>query len=146
MSHSRTVISAVAAWLVVVILGSTLVWAVISRAGDGIAPTVGPGVTDSVTGPSRSPGSPTTPSSDATGGPERRSWQGAGGVVTAQCRGERISVVASADPGFVVERESRGLDEVRVSFQGQGDEGRETEVRARCVDGVPDFEVDARDD
>lgn len=146
MSSPRTVVSAVVAWLVVVAVGSTVVWLVISRAGDGISPAATPGIAPSSTSTKPSTDRPSTP---ASSGPtvERRTWQGAGGLVTAECRGERIALVSSsADAGFVVEPGSRGPDEVRVAFEGQGDEGRDTSVRARCEGGVPVFEAQTSDD
>ncbi len=149
MSSPRTILTAVAAWLVVVALGSTLVWTVISRAGEGIVPTIGPGVAATTTAPGTGRPSPTRSEqpSDRPAAPARRTWQGPGGLVTVECRGSVITLVAtSADAGFTVAPGSRGPDEVRVGFEGQGEEGRESDVRAHCLDGTPDFEVDARDD
>jgi hypothetical protein len=154
MSSPRAIASAVIAWLVVVAVGSTVVWLVISRAGDGISPASAPSIAPST--PSTAPSTtqphtdrPSTPSSPASSGPaaQRRTWQGAGGLVTAECVGDTISLVSySADAGFLVEPDKRGPDEVRVAFQGQGEEGRETSVRARCEGGVPVFEADTNDD
>ncbi len=162
MGSLRTVVSAVLAWLVVVAVGSTVVWLVISRAGDGVAPTVGADVpaasSSRSAGPSGSPSPrppsphPTHPSTPAPSTPQpdaaqRRTWQGAGGLVTVECRGTTIALVgSSADAGFVVDPGSRGPAEVDVTFEGQGEEGRETRVRAHCAQGVPVFEVDARDE
>ncbi|HEU5035526.1 MAG TPA: hypothetical protein VFT70_00865 [Nocardioides sp.] len=151
MSSPRAVVTAVVAWLAVVAVGSTVVWLVISRAGAGITPATGPGITPPSTAPPTPGGPRSTPPATpaATDRPtaQRRTWQGAGGLVTAECRGARITLVAtSADAGFVVEPESRGPDEVRVKFEGQGDEGRETSVRARCSGGAPEFEAETRDD
>lgn len=154
MSVSRPVLAAVAAWLAVVAVGSALVWSAISRAGDdepGPATTV-PAATAPASDASPSPSpSPSSPSPSAsTGGPdggsddaiERRTWQGPGGYVSVECRGPAISLVAAqADAGFVVEADERGPKEVKVVFEGQGEEGRETEVEAECVDGVPAFAV-----
>ena len=152
----RTVVSAIALWLAVVAVGSTVVWAVISRAGDGLGSTADPAVIATLPagGPSRPPTSPSptrhpSPSaSTATPGgtgspavtPQRRTWQGPGGFLTVECRGAEAALVArSADIGFVVEPTSQGPEEVTVRFEGQGEEGRETEVTARCVGGVPVF-------
>jgi hypothetical protein len=116
----RSFVAVVAAWLVVVAIGSTLVWAVISRVGDGLvttadssvappstsspAPSRTPTRTPSPT-PSRTPStSPTTspPSSPgssppaspppSSAAPESRSatWQGLGGMVVAECTGDAI--------------------------------------------------------
>ena len=155
MSSPRAVVSAVVAWLVVVAVGSTVVWLVISRAGDGISPASAPSIAPSApstgpsTGPSGTPPHTEPPSTPGSSGPaaQRRTWQGAGGLVTAECVGETISLVAaSSDAGFLVDPEKRGPDEVRVAFEGQGEEGRETSVRARCEGGVPVFEADTTDD
>lgn len=151
MSSPRTVVSAVVAWLAVVAVGSTVVWLVISRAGDGIAPASAPSIAPSppATGPSTTPPHTDRPSTPASSGPtaQRRTWQGAGGLVTVECVGDAISLVAtSPDAGFVVDPEDRGPDEVRVAFEGQGEEGRETSVRARCEGGLPVFEADTAGD
>lgn len=171
MNVRRSVL-AVLAWLAVVAVGSTVVWAVISRAGDGIAPTADSGVvaTSSGTGPAapasstrppsrppsrsptrspsrsphRSPGDPNSPAGPAA---ERRTWQGAGGLVIAECRGSAVALVSySADPGFRVEVGDRGPEQLEVHFEGQGEEGRETELKAACVAGVPEFDVSSIDD
>lgn len=144
MTSTRTAVSAVAAWLVVVAVGSTLVWVVISRAGDGLTPSTGPAVA-----PPTTQSATDRPSGGTSDGsePHRRTWQGAGGLVTVECDGSDISLVASsADTGFVVEPEKQGPDEVRVSFEGQGEEGRETRLRAHCEDGTPVFEADTEGD
>ncbi|MGK2875543.1 MAG: hypothetical protein ACSLEW_07860 [Nocardioides sp.] len=183
MSVSRTVLTAVAAWLAVVAVGSVLVWSVISRAGD-VEPgsqTALPAATRTPAGESAQPPTPAgesaqsptpagesappptpagepaqsptpTPStpSSSTASPDReaeqRTWQGPGGYVSVECRGQEISLVAAqADAGFVVEVDHRGPDEVKVAFEGQGEEGRETEVSAECRAAVPEFEVDAEE-
>ncbi len=154
VSTRRTVASAILAWVVVVAVGSSAVWAVISRAGNGIAPTAEPVVEAPATtttpgarptGPTRSASpspSPTGPTGPTGSTVERRTWQGTGGFVTAECRGATIALVAkSADPGFVVEERDVSAEEIRVTFEGQGSESREAEVRARCESGVPVFEA-----
>ncbi len=127
---------------------------------DGIAPTADPGVvaTSSSTGPggpassgrppSRSPsGSTTGPTASPGPAAERRTWQGAGGLVIAECRRSAISLVSySADPGFRVEVGDPGPEHLEVHFEGQGEEGRETELKADCVAGVPEFDVSSIDD
>lgn len=163
VSVSRTVLTAVAAWLAVVAVGSVLVWSVISRAGD-VEPgsqTALPAATRTPAGESAQPPTPAgesaqsptpTPStpSSSTASPDReaeqRTWQGPGGYVSVECRGQEISLVAAqADAGFVVEVDHRGPDEVKVAFEGQGEEGRETEVSAECRAAVPEFEVNAEE-
>ncbi len=161
MSARRTVLVAATAWLAVVAVGSALVWAVISRAGSELTATSGPGVTASADPsagrsgspePSRSPSdgpsaSPSATSSSGAGSPgavpERRTWQGTGGYVAVVCTGATISLAsAQADAGFRVEVDERGPVEVRVELEEQADEGRKSEVRATCVDGVPVLETD----
>lgn len=154
MNVRRSAVAAVLAWLAVVAVGSTVVWAVISRAGDGIAPTADPGVVATSSSPSGEPSptrSPTRSSgpSSPPAGPSavRRTWQGAGGLVIADCRGSAISLVSSsADAGFRVEVKGRGPEELELDFEGQGEEGRETQVKARCESGIPVFEVDTTGD
>jgi hypothetical protein len=52
----------------------------------------------------------------------------------------------SADAGFRVEVGSRGPEELEITFEGQGEEGRETQVKARCESGSPVFDVETSDD
>lgn len=184
--------AAVTAWVAVVTVGSTLVWAVISRAGD-VVPTAGspaasqssatseptvihrsrrpaaspskssapPAGTPGTAGttppssssplPSSAPASaPSSPGSGPTGGSpatQRRTWQGSGGYVSVECQGPRISLVAAqADAGFRVEVGNRGPEEVEVTFVGQGDEERQSEVHAHCGGGAPVFEVQTEKD
>ena len=151
VSVSRTVLTAAAAWLAVVAVGSVLVWSVISRAGDVETDSQAavPAATGTTGGASAQPptSEPSTPS-DSTGSPdsesERRTWQGPGGYVSVECRSQAVSLVAAqADAGFVVEVDNRGPEEVTVAFEGQGEEGRETDVSAVCRAAVPEFEVNA---
>lgn len=83
------------------------------------------------------------PSSEPTGSSNARraTWRGTGGSVTVVCHGQSISLEsAQPDTGFRVEVEDRGPEEIHVKFRGQGDEGRETEMQARCQGGVPAFQ------
>lgn len=99
-------------------------------------PTLPPPATSSAAQPTAHP--TTQPTSQSTA--QRRTWQGPGGFVAAVCRGRVISLdAAQADSGFRVEVEDRGPEEIHVSFRGQGEEGRETEVQARCQGGAPVF-------
>jgi hypothetical protein len=67
--------------------------------------------------------------------------------VIADCRGSAISLVSSsADAGFRVEVKGRGPEELELGFEGQAEEGRETEVRAHCESGIPVFEADTTGD
>jgi hypothetical protein len=167
MRVSRSVLVAVAAWVLVVALGSTLVWAVISRAGDGVVtadsptsadpttettgptqrPTTRPTITDDPT--SDDPTSEPPPATGSTAPPAattavRRSWQGLGGTVTVTCRGAAVSLdSAQPDSGFTIEVHERGPERVEVRFEGRGEEDdSKSRVRATCRAGVPVFEVD----
>jgi hypothetical protein len=168
MRVSRPILIGVAAWLLVVVVGSTMVWAVISRAGEGVVsadpptssaqPTTEP-TTDPSKHPTRRPtitDDPTSASPSATGSsappptaePVRRTWQGLGGTVVVSCTGAAVSLVgAQPDSGFSVEVHDRGPNRVEVQFEGRDDdsggEGEdETRVRATCTGGVPAFEID----
>ncbi len=104
------------------------------------------------TSPASPSGQPTATSPSATASPrrsspaapaaQRRTWQGVGGYVTAQCRGSDISLVAAQpDAGFAIQVSDRGPETLEASFAGREDEsGRHSEVKAVCVGGVPRFE------
>lgn len=154
MKLSRTVVFGALSWVLVVAVGSTLVWAVISRAGDGVVssspPVVGatssPGAGPSSPGPKPSSHAPSTTPHSSTApapAPVRRTWQGVGGVVVAECLGAEISRVSStADVGFATEAKETGPERLRVEFEGREDEsGSHSEVLAVCVAGVPQFET-----
>ena len=166
MTFQRTVALAVAAWLVVVVAGATLVWAVISQAGQDVvddpdaAPAAdgtnaadpSPGTTfSSSPSPSRSPTrSPSGPSSGpssgggapATGPTVTRAWQGAAGYVAATCDGSAIrGAGAHPNSGWTIEVDDNGPDRVRVEFESS-DGDQDVRVEAFCVDGVPTFQVD----
>lgn len=171
MRVSRPVLAAVAAWVLVVAVGSTLVWAVISRAGDGVVSTDGPAPSSSgsevgrsatvagrptisagpTTGPTTAPTTapttgPTTPSSSPPGEPVRRTWQGVGGTVTVLCTGGAAGLdSALPEGGFSVEVHDRGPERVEVRFEEQDGE-RRSRVRATCVAGTPRFDVDVDTD
>ncbi len=193
MSRVRAV-AAVMAWLVLVGGASTLVWAVISRAGgevvasqqplapasgttlgqpsedvspeptsaatDASTATSSPGSTpsdspDSSQPPPASPAAspPTTPrgsppTSSPGPAPQRRTWQGLGGAVVAQCERAVISVISAAPAdGFRAEVKNGGPEELEIEFEGREDEtGHGATVRARCVSGVPDFRAEVSDD
>ncbi len=164
--YRRFVLGAVV-WLVVVTAGAALVWTVISDAGAEVAGELPTTTTGTSTGgqPASEPPSPTasqtaspTASPTATGpaapststpdqpeqpaDPERRSWQGAAGVVVAECRGGAISL-GSAQPnsGWWIEVDDAGPDNLRVEFENADD--ARVRVEARCVDGTPSFAVDS---
>ena len=166
MRLTRAVLLGVAAWLAVVAVGSTAVWLVISQAGEDVGTTgsplpaaatrAGSPAAPSTDRPSRTSRPSARPSARPSGRPsstpstpppapaaERRTWQGVGGYVTAECRGADVGLVAAQpDPGFVVSVSDRGPDTVEVAFEGREDEnGRHSEVRGVCVGGVPRFTV-----
>ncbi len=164
----RTAALALLLWVLVVAVGSTLVWVVISRAGEGIAtrgnalaPTTDlPPTNDAARRqrlssrppasvspaptlrPSDPPATTTAPSTSAGPAAQRRSWSGSAGLVIVDCRGDAASLVVaqpSAD-GYAVEVKDRGPSRVEVEFQGRGDEdGAEATIVASCVGGVPVF-------
>lgn len=150
---SRRVVLAAGVWMLVVVLGSWLVWTVISSAGQDFTSDrdtlpAGPGAvvaepsTSSVPSAGATPGAGASPTSAGVTPTRSRTWTGSAGVVTARCAGARIELAgaaASAD-GYVVEVKDRGPDRVEVEFEGRGDETvPETRVRAQCVGGVPQF-------
>lgn len=98
--------------------------------------------------PSSPAGSPTTDGSGSPGAgagrePQRGTWQGRGGVVTTECRGSQIRLVAAQpDSGYEVEVDDRGPDRVRVELE-RSDGDRRVRVEAGCSDGRPAYEVDA---
>jgi hypothetical protein len=153
MRYRRFVLGA-AVWVLVVTAGATMVWTVISKAGAEVAGDLPP-TTVSSTGTSTGtpaggqpasnppsetgPAAPSTSAPAAPAGPTRRSWQGAAGVVVAECQGGAISL-ASARPnsGWSMEVDHTGPDDVRVEFEN-GD-GR-VRVEATCAGGTPSFVV-----
>lgn len=149
-SVRRTVLS-VAAWCVVVAVGSSLVWAIISRAGqDFVNPDrVVPGTSESVAEPPSTTTKGTSAATEASSDTAvSTTWSGSAGVVTTRCSGTRIALVRalpSAD-GYVVEVKDRGPDEVDVEFEGRGDETvPETRLRAHCVNGRPEYDAQVED-
>lgn len=195
MRVSRTMLGAVAAWLAVVLVGSTMVWAVISQVGEQVvgaepspqaatatspagrigrpshtsagtpdssggpgpaSPTATPGASSPSAqgsapagpGATTSPGAP-EPSSEPSSPPPppppaavQGSWSGVGGTVIVQCRASAVSLVAATpDAGFSVEVEKEE-SALEVKFDGQGEDGRETHVQARCLGGRPRFGVE----
>jgi hypothetical protein len=155
MSPSRAA-AWVLTWLVVVAIGSTLVWTVISRAGEQVVSSSDPLVVTNGPKPTRSPSpssssppsSPASSSSPAGPAPERRTWQGVGGLVVAQCVGSAISRVSLLpDDGYAVELKEDGPEELEVEFEGREDEsGSQSSVSATCVDGVPVFQSQVESD
>lgn len=149
MRLTRAVLLGVAAWLAVVAVGSTAVWLVISQAGEDVGTTGSslPAAATRTSHPSHTSASPTGRPSPTTSTPppapaaERRTWQGVGGYVTAECRGADIGLVAAQpDRGFAVSASDKGPDTVEVAFEGREDEnGRHSEIRGVCDGGVPRF-------
>lgn len=91
-----------------------------------------------------SPSATTTAAGTDEGQPSRRSWRGEGGVVTTECSGARIRLVAAQpDSGYRVEVDDRGPDRVRVELE-RNDGEREVRVEATCASGQPDYRVSAR--
>lgn len=153
MSRPR-VLAAIAAWLMVVAVVSTLVWVVISRAGDELVGAQQPLVArtgDAGPQPTES-SSPSaaelSPSASLDRSLERRTWQGAGGLIIAACDGGAVRLI-SAQPsdGYYAELKDAGPEELKVEFDARDDHGgNEIKVVARCVSGVPDFVAQIEDD
>ena len=157
MKARRDLALAGVVWVVVVVVGASLVWAVISRVGAGVAggdepiPAAAPSSSDSATtstpshSPSDSPSaSPSATSSESASpaAPVRRSWQGAAGVVSAECRGTAVRLVGAVpNSGYGVEVDDQGPARLRVEFES-GDGDRRTRVEAVCSGGVPVFTED----
>ena len=101
------------------------------------ASPTGPTTAPHATAPATSLSSPSTTSPPA----RLRTWVGLGGAVTAKCRGVTISFMsAQPDRGFAVEVGDKGPVTVEVHFTGHEDQsGRQSEVTARCLAGVPRF-------
>ena len=168
MTRYRALALGAVAWVVVVTGGATLVWTVISDAGEGVAGELPPTAATSPGGQrasdrppetrSASPsgtGSPspsvqtTGPASPSTSGaeppdaaPVRRTWQGAAGVVVAECRGGAIALVgAQPASGWSIEVDHTGPDDLRVEFETA--DGARVRVEATCVSGAPSFAVES---
>jgi hypothetical protein len=136
------VLAAVAAWLVVVVGTSTLVWAVISRAGTDLSTSDPQGAVTASAGPR--PSGSSSPIAVGT----RRTWQGQAGFVIATCDRGAIRLV-SAQPvsGFHVEVKDNGDEKLDVEFEARGDRrGGDVTVAAHCVSGIPKFTSRADDD
>ena len=141
MTSRRTIVLGVVAWLAVVVVGAGLVWAVISRAGEGVASTAQPSVDSSLTlaPPSdsgRTAREPTT---------HRQTWSDTPGYVTAQCERRGVSLVgAQPNDGWRVGVEENGPGELEVEFEST-DERLRYRVTSVCADGDPAFQLDVRD-
>ena len=142
--NRRSLVLGAIAWVLVVSVGATAVWWVISRAGAGVAgelpvPTTTPQVEAS--SPPSDPGTP----SPTEAGPVTRTWRGAAGSVAASCSDAAVSLVeARPASGWRVEVDDTGPGLVRVELE-TADERSRVRVEAACRDGVPVFEVDTRD-
>ena len=148
MSGRWALALAVCGWVAVAVAGAVLVWGVISRAGDGVSGDLdalpsaarSAGSSDSSGTPDRSPPPSPSPSATSTArssSPASRTWQGAAGAVSAECRGTAIRLTgATPSSGYAVEVDDSGPDRVRVEFETE--ESR-TRVESVCVAGVPEF-------
>ncbi len=127
-----------------------------SRPSPGGTPTATPGASGTGAGAGRDASSASGGSGSSgrtgsgTGGGSSattttRSWQGSAGTVVTECTGSRIELRgAQANPGWRVQVEERGPEEVSVHFE-QGGDGAEAEVRARCTGGEPRYEASGDD-
>jgi hypothetical protein len=169
MTRLRGAVLAALVWAGVVAAGSTLVWVVISRAGEGVVPLTQPqaDVTGSLPVPGEdrsasrvSPGVTLTPrprrtanaaptgvpttlppaSSPPAPTPERRSWSGNAGHVVAECSGSNVRLVAAfPNAGWRYAIVSRGPALVSVRFVHEVGDDNSVTVAARCLAGVPRF-------
>jgi hypothetical protein len=150
----------VAGWVAVVAAASAIAWLAIDNAGQQVA-----GARDVQVGPlDVSPGGARPAAGSATGRsqvprPRRsssvgatipvavdRTFQMTAGQVAARCLGGSISL-RSAQPadGWSVEVHGHGPQTLEASFRSDSP-GRETDVRARCLSGVPVFATEPRGD
>jgi len=121
---------------------STLVWAVISRAGTDLSPSDPEEAMTASAGPR--PSGSASPNTVGT----RRTWQGPAGFVIATCDRSTIRLV-SAQPvsGYHVEVRHDGGDKLDVEFEARGERhGGDVAVVARCASGVPKFTSRSDDD
>lgn len=102
----------VAVWLLVVVLGSAAVWAVVSRAGEGVVSSDGPPFTSDPTGTgTSSPGPTERPTDRSTGGPTDPSTESPTGRPTGG---------ATGSPGGRTGAPPPRDDVVRRTWQGVG--------------------------
>lgn len=111
--------------------------------------TTGPSPTRSGATPSAPTSSVTKRATPRTSAPApartvTRTWSGTPGSVTVACTGS-VGVLRGASPvdGWVVERDDHPEEEVEVKFEKSE---VEIQVKASCVDGVPEFRVESDDD
>ena len=109
-----------------------------ARAAAAAAPTATPTPTPTPT-PSQSatadPSPTPPPSADVA-----RTWDVAGGQVSASCRGTAIGLLGATPlDGWSMEVKHDGPEELEVEFS-RGE--TETGVKARCVDGTPQMRLE----
>lgn len=174
MTRLRGALLAAVVWGCVVAAGSTLVWVVISRAGEGVVPLtqpqadvtgslpvpgvdrpssrVSPGVTITPRPPRTTSAAPTSssPSLPASSSPpaptpQRRSWSGNAGHVVAECTGASARLVAAfPNAGWRYAIVARGPTLVSVRFAHEVGDDNSVTVAARCLAGVPRFTASPR--
>ena len=92
--------------------------------------------------PSQTPQATSEPSTPA-GDEIARTWDVTGGRVSASCRGDDIGLLSyTPNDGWSVEAKHSGPQEIEVEFR-RGES--ETTLNARCVDGIPQEQVEADD-
>ncbi|WP_299929588.1 hypothetical protein [uncultured Nocardioides sp.] len=151
---SRFLATGIAVWMLVVALGSALVWVVIARAGGGVVSSESPVTTTTdqpdpgrTRTPRTRPSTPSATTEPTTEDPVRRTWQGPGGQVTIACRDAAASFVnAIPDSGFIFELDDRGPGRVRVEFERETDDDERSRIDASCVAGTPTFELEVDSD
>ncbi len=154
MTRYRRFVLGAVVWVLVVTAVAAVVWTVISDAGAEVAGdlpvTTVTSTTTSTTSGQPAPdrpsetgtAAPPTSAPEQAAGPRRRTWQGAAGVVVAECRGGAIAL-GGARPasGWSIEVDHTGPDDLRVEFENADD--ARVRVEAACVDGIPSFVVDS---
>jgi hypothetical protein len=173
MTRLRGAFLAALLWGGVVAAGSTLVWVVISRAGEGVVPLtqpqadvtgslpvpagdrpgeqVSPGVTLSPRPSRATAAAPTGGSTTSTApavpppAPQRRSWSGGPGHVVAECAGSTAGLVAAfPNAGWRSAIVAGGPTLVSVRFVHEVGDDNAVTVEARCLTGVPRFTASSR--
>lgn len=154
MSAGRAV-GLIAVWAGVVLLGSTVVWVVISRVGGELSrqptaasaspdPVMTPEASRAPKGDTQGPGGGASPESsspsdvDPSDATVSDTWSGLSGTVQVSCRGTRVTDwSASPDVGWYLETE-REDGGIRAEFEQEG-EGREVRVEVLCTPDGPTF-------
>lgn len=155
----------VLAWVIATVLATGVAWWAVSVVGRGpsasetsvlsqadvaaqleteraaaatATPTTDPTPTPSATEPT--PSATTEPTTTPASDEIARTWDVAGGQVSASCRGTVIGLLgATPRDGWSMEVKHDGPEEIEVEFSSGESE---TGLNARCVDGTPQMSLD----